>query len=72
MSNGECARIDLFDDLNADDKPAPAIYRKTLVTPELSITGMSEYGAQHFCGKLEYNSVHVSIIASNCWTRMLD
>lgn len=48
----ECAWIDPFDHLTADDKAAPAIYKKPLVTLESSITGMSEYGAQHFCGKL--------------------
>lgn len=48
----ECAWIDPYDHLTADDKPAPAKYKKPLVTLKSPVTGMREYRANHFCGKL--------------------
>lgn len=48
----ECAWIDPYDHKTIDDKPAPSNYEKPMVTIKSAVTGISEYRANHFCGKL--------------------
>lgn len=54
IQRGECTWVDPFDDLTADDKtPAAQLnYKKPMTTIQSPITGVAEYRANHFCGKL--------------------
>lgn len=49
----ECAWIDPFTGMTADDKDAPTGYKPPMRTVRSSVTAISEYRANHFCGKLQ-------------------
>lgn len=49
---GECMWIDPYTDKTADNKDAPATYKGALATLTSAVTGIAEYGANHFCGAL--------------------
>eukprot|EP00178_Gracilaria_changii_P027577 TRINITY_DN88_c0_g2_i1.p1 TRINITY_DN88_c0_g2~~TRINITY_DN88_c0_g2_i1.p1 ORF type:complete len:1049 (+),score=148.56 TRINITY_DN88_c0_g2_i1:203-3349(+) len=53
----ECAWIDAFDDMTADGKSAPSTYKGPLGTVRSSVTGIGEYGGNHFCGNLRGNII---------------
>ncbi|CDF35614.1 unnamed protein product [Chondrus crispus] len=63
----ECAWIDPFDDLTADDKPAPSKYKKAMTTLQSPLTGIGEYRANHFCGKLRGELIMSTYKSGKTW-----
>lgn len=53
----ECAWIDPDNDRNGDNKPAPSGYHKAMTMVTSAATGINEYQANHFCGKLRGNLI---------------
>lgn len=55
LNRQECEWIDPFDDLTAENKPAPAYlnYKPPMETMQSPLTGIAEYRAGHFCSKLK-------------------
>ncbi|CAN8073805.1 unnamed protein product [Agarophyton chilense] len=53
----ECAWIDAFDGKTANDKSAPSNYKGPMATLKSSVTGIGEYGSNHFCGNLRGNII---------------
>lgn len=49
---GECAWIDPLSDRTVDGNAAPSNYEPPMALVRSSITGVNEYRADHFCGKL--------------------
>lgn len=56
----ECAWIDPYSDATADGKAAPAKYKKPLGFLTSSVTGIGEYRANNFCGRLKGELVMTS------------
>lgn len=54
---GECAWIDPRDGKTAEDKPAPSNYKGPIQMMQSPVTGLQDYRANHFCGKMRGNLV---------------
>lgn len=63
----ECAWIDPLTDKTVDGKPPPGNYEPPMAIVRSSVTGLHEYRADHFCGKLRGDLLLSSYRGRTTW-----
>lgn len=63
----QCAWIDPINDKSVDGKSAPSSYSAPMALVRSSVTGVNEYRADHFCGKLRGDLILSSYQGKTTW-----